>query len=102
MDDIYKNIEEYSPNKIRKIFIVFNDMIADTLSNKKLNPIKTELFIRDLLKIYLVFITQFYFAVPKNISLNSRNRIIQKQLQLNMIKKYLKKDIYLHKKTENY
>ena len=102
MDDIYKNIEEYSPNKIRKIFIVFNDMIADTLSNKKLNPIKTELFIRDLLKISFVFITQFYFAVPKNISLNSRNRIIQKQLQLNMIKKYLKKDIYLHKKTESY
>ena len=46
MDDIYKIIEEYSPNKERKILIVFNEMIADMLSNKKLNPIITELFIR--------------------------------------------------------
>ena len=46
MDDIYKNIEEYNPNKKRKILILFDDMIADMLSNKKLNPIVTELFIR--------------------------------------------------------
>ena len=46
MDDIYKIIEEYSPNKERKILIVFNEMIADMLSNKKLNPIVTELIIR--------------------------------------------------------
>ena len=46
MDDIYKNIEEYNPNKKRKILIVFDDMIADMLSYKKLNPIVTELFIR--------------------------------------------------------
>ena len=46
MDDIYKNIEEYNPNKERKILIVFDDMYADMLSNKKLNPILTELFIR--------------------------------------------------------
>ena len=39
MDDIYKIIEEYSPNKERKILIVFNEMIADMLSNKKLKPI---------------------------------------------------------------
>ena len=72
MDDIYKNIEEYNPNKKRKILIVFDDMIADVLSNKKLNPILTELFIRGRkLNISLVFITQFYFAVPKNIRLNS-------------------------------
>ena len=45
MDDIYKNIEEYNPHKKRKILIVF-DMIADTISNKKVNPIVTELFIR--------------------------------------------------------
>ena len=45
MDDIYKNIEEYNPNKRRKIFIVFGDMIADMLSNKKLNPVVTELFL---------------------------------------------------------
>ena len=45
MDDIYKNIEEYNPNKKRKIQIVFDDMIADMLSNEELNPIVTELFI---------------------------------------------------------
>ena len=46
MDDIYKNIKEYNPNKKRKILIVLDDMIADMLSNKKLNPIVTALFIR--------------------------------------------------------
>ena len=45
MDDIYKNIEEYNPNKRRKIFIAFGDMIPDMLSNKKLNPVVTELFL---------------------------------------------------------
>ena len=46
MGDIYKNIEEYTANKKRKILIVFDDMIAAMLSNKNLNPIVTELFIR--------------------------------------------------------
>ena len=47
MIDIYKNIEYYKPNKICKKLIVFNDMIADMLSNKELNPTATELFIRN-------------------------------------------------------
>ena len=42
MDDIYKNIEEYSPINKREILIIFDDMISDMLSNKKLNPIVTE------------------------------------------------------------
>ena len=46
MDDIYKNIEEYNPNKKRKILIVFDYITADILSNRKLNLIVTELFIR--------------------------------------------------------
>ena len=46
MDDIYKNIEEYKPNKKQKILIVFPNIIADMLSNKKLNPVVTELFVR--------------------------------------------------------
>ena len=46
MDDIYKNIEEYNQNKKRKILIVFDDIIANMLDNKRLNPIVTELFIR--------------------------------------------------------
>ena len=57
MEDIYKNIEEYNPNKKPKILIVFDDIISDMLSNKKLNPIVTELFIRGRkLNISLVFI----------------------------------------------
>ena len=53
-------------------------MIADMLSNKKFNPIVTELFIKDKLNIYLVFITQSYFVVPKNIGLNSTHYFIMK------------------------
>ena len=65
-DDTYKNIEQHNPNKKRKILIVFDDVIADILSNKKLNPVVTELFIRGRkLNISLVCITQSYFAVPK-------------------------------------
>ena len=79
MDDIYKNIEGYNPNKKRKILIVFDNMIADMLSNKKLNPIVTELFIRGRkLNISLVFITQSYFAVPKNVRLNSTHYLVMK------------------------
>ena len=58
MDDIYKNIEEYNPNKKQKILIAFDDMISYMLSNKKLNPIVTELFIRGRkLNSSLIFIT---------------------------------------------
>ena len=57
MNDICKNTEEYNPNKIRKILIVFDDMIADMLSNKKLNPIVTELFIRRR-KLFLLFLSR--------------------------------------------
>ena len=86
MDDIYKNIEEYNPNKKRKILIqkrkiliTFDDMIADMLSNKKLNLIVTELFIRGIkLYISLDFVTHSYFAVPKNIRLNSAHYIVMK------------------------
>ena len=79
MDDVYKNIEEYNPNKKRQILIAFDDMITDIFSNKKHNPILTELFIRGKkLIMFLVFITQSYFAVPKNIRLNSTHNFIMK------------------------
>ena len=79
MDDIYKNIKKYNPNKKRKILIVFDDMIADMLSNKKPNPIVTELFIRGRkINISFVLITQFYFPVPKNIRLNSTHYFMMK------------------------
>ena len=49
-------------------------MIADIISNKKFSPIVTEFFIKGRkLNISLVFKTQTYFAVPKNIRLNSRH-----------------------------
>ena len=79
MDDIYKHTEEYNPNKKRKILFVFDNMTGDLLSNKKVNPMVTELSIRCRnLNISLVFITQFYFAVPKNIRLNSTHYFIRK------------------------
>ena len=79
MDDICKNIEEYNPNKKQKILVIFNDIIADMISNKKLNSIVTELFIRGRkLNISLVFRTQSYFAVPNNIKLNSTHYFVMK------------------------
>ena len=64
MQDVYKNIDEYNTDKERKILIVFDDMIADMISNKQLNSIVTDLFIRGRkLYISLVFITQSYFKV---------------------------------------
>ena len=58
MRDVYKNIEDYNLGRERKILIVFDDMIADMINNKKLNPIVTELFIRGRkLNISIVFIT---------------------------------------------
>ena len=77
MDHVYKNIEEYNPNKKHKTLIVFDDMIANMLSNKKLNPTVTEFFIRGRkLNISLAFITQSSFAVPKNFRLNSTHYFI--------------------------
>ena len=59
MQDVYKSIEEYNLRKKRKVLIVFEDMIADMINDKKLNPIVTELFIRgSKLNISIVFVTQ--------------------------------------------
>ena len=81
MQDVYKNIDEYNPDKENKILIVFDDMIADMIHNKKLNSIVTELFIRGKkLNISLVFITQSYFKVPKDVRLNSTHFFIMKIL----------------------
>ena len=79
MQDVYKNIEGYNPEKKRKVLIVFDDMIADMIKNKRLNPIVTELFIRGRkLNISIVFITQSYFKVPKDFRLNSTHFFIMK------------------------
>ena len=81
MQDVYKNIEKYNPGKKPEILIVFDDMMADMINNKKLNSIVTELFIRGRkLNISLVFITQSYFKVPKDVRLNSTHFFIMKIL----------------------
>ena len=61
------------------MLIVFDDMIADMINNKKLNSIVTELFIRGRkLSISLVFISQSYFKVPKDVRLNTTDFFIAK------------------------
>ena len=68
MQDVYENIDEYNFDKESKILIVLDDMIADMINNKKLNLVITELFIRSRkLNISLVFITQSYFKIPKDV-----------------------------------
>ena len=79
MQDVYKNIEDYNPIKKRKVLIISDEMIADMISNNKLNRIVTELFIRGRkLNISIVFITQSYFKVPKDVRLNSTLFFIMK------------------------
>ena len=79
MHDVYKNINYYNPDKENKILIVFDDMIADMIQNKKLNSIVTELFIRGRkLNISLAFITQSYFTDPKDVRLNTTHFFIGK------------------------
>ena len=79
MHNVYKNIDEYNIVKERKILIVFDDIIADLINNKNLNSIVNELFIRGRkLNISLVFITQAYFKVPKDVTLNTAHFFITK------------------------
>ena len=79
MDDIYENIDDNNPSRIRKVLIVFDDMIADIVTNKKAQVIIKELFIKcKKVNISLVFITQSYFPVPKDVRLNSTHYLITK------------------------
>ena len=79
MHDFYKNIDDCNSDNENKILIVFDDMIADMIHNRKLNSVVTELFIRSRkLNISLVFITQSYFKVPKDVRLNKTHFFINK------------------------
>ena len=79
MDDIYENINDYNPNRRRKILSVFDDMIADIMTNKKFQSIIKELLIRGRKpNISLVFIPQSYFSVPKEVRLNLTHYLIMK------------------------
>ena len=77
MQDVYKNIGDYNPRKNRKVIIVFDDRIADTINNKKLDSIVNELFIRGRkINVSIVFITQSYFKVPRVVRLNTTHFFI--------------------------
>ena len=79
MDDTHSNIDDYNPNRKRKILIVFDEMIAGIMTNKKFQAIIKKLFIRcRKLNISLVFITQSYFSVSKEVRLNSTHYFIMK------------------------
>ena len=79
MDDVFSNIDDYNPKIKRRILIVFDDMVADIMTNKKSQAIIKELFIRyRKLNISFVFITQYYFSVPKEARLNSTHYLIMK------------------------
>ena len=73
MDDVHENINYYNLSRKRKILIVFDDMIADIVRNKKFQAIIKELFISSRkLKISLAFIRLPYFFVPEDVRLNVR------------------------------
>ena len=97
MRNVYKNIDNYNLDKEKNVLIVFDDMIADMIHNKKLNSIVTELFIRGRkLNISLVFITQSYFKVPKDVRLNTTHFSISKipnRRELQQISIYHSSDI---------
>ena len=79
MDDVYKNTDECNPARKRNILIVFDDMIADIMSNKKVQDVVKELFFKyRKLNFSLVFIPQCYFSVPKDVRLNSKHYLIMK------------------------
>ena len=79
MYDVYKNIDDNNPDKENEILIVFDDMIADMIHNKKINSIVTELFIRGRkLNFSLVFITQSCFKVEKDVRSNTSHFFIAK------------------------
>ena len=89
MTDVFENIDNYNPLRKLKVIIVFDDMIADILTNKKFQQILEEFFIRSRkINISLVFISKSYFSVPKNVRLNCMHYYIMKisnQIELSNI-----------------
>ena len=77
MQNVSKKIGKYNMDKESKILIVFDDMIADMINSKRLNSMITELFIKGRkLNISLVFMTQSYVKVTKDVRLNSTHFFI--------------------------
>ena len=74
MQYVYKKSEEYNSGKKLIVLIVFGNVIADMTDNKKVNSVVTEVFLRGrILDVSIVFITQLYFKVPKEVSLNTKH-----------------------------
>ena len=108
MDNIYENIEEYNSNKKRKVLIVFDDIIADMLSNKKVNPVITKLLIRGrklscfyyailfccVKKYYTKFYALFYYENSKQTRTSTNHLIMHQILTLNTLFKSLYKTYY--------
>ena len=79
MNYVYEKINDYNPIRRRKKLIVFDDMIADIMKNKRFQAIIKEFLIRwRKLSISLAFITQSYFSVPKDVRLNTTHYFIMK------------------------
>ena len=82
MDDIYENMDEYDWNKNWKLLIIFDDVIADILNNKKINPKVRESYIRrGKLNVSLVFVIRSYFTILKNIRLKSMKTFYENSKQ---------------------
>ena len=89
MNDICENTDDYNLSRKMKILIVFHDMIADIMTNKRFQSIIKELLIScRKLNISLAFITQSYFSVPKDVRLNSTHYLIVKINNKKRIRKY--------------
>ena len=79
IDDVYENIDDYNLSRKRKKLIVFDGIIADIMTNRRFHTIIKELFTKcRKINISLDFITQSYFSVPKDVSLNSTHYSIMK------------------------
>ena len=85
MDDAYKDIDNYNPKRDKKVLVVFDDMIAGIMANKRFQAIIKESFISCRKpNISLVFITQSYFFVPKDARLNTTHFILKINNQIEL------------------
>ena len=79
MDDVYQNNDNYNQSRKVKNLILFDEMIADVMKNKKFQAIIKKIFLRSRkLNISFAFIPQSYFSVPKDVRLNSTQYLIMK------------------------
>ena len=79
MDDVFINIDNFNTKRKKRVFLIFDDMMADIMGDKKIKAIIKELFIRcRKLNISIVFIRQSYFRAPKGVRLNSTHYLLMK------------------------